>query len=175
MDSSLPPTPHENKRGPMADQRRTFRGFFDVLKQPAWLSFVWFGMTAGISLLETPVKFTAPLITREVALDVGRVVFAALNRVEIIALILLLVLVRVSGRSRQLLVPVCLLALIVIAQTIWLLPELSERAHLIAQGLEPGPSIVHGAYSALELIKLVLLLYVGFRSMSTPAPAKPAR
>lgn len=157
----------------MGKQRGAFRGFLDVLKQPAWLSFVWFGMTAGISLLETPVKFTAPLITREVALDVGRVVFAALNRAEIIALILLLVLVRVSGRSRQLLAPACALALIVIAQTVWLLPELSERARLIAQGLEPGPSIVHGAYSVLELIKLALLLYVGFRSMTTPAPRRP--
>lgn len=151
-----------------------FKGFLDALRQPAWLSFVWFGMTAGISLLETPVKFTAPLITREVALDVGRVVFAALNRAELIALILLLILVRVSGRSRQLLVPAALLALIVITQTVWLLPELSERARMIAQGLEPGSSIVHGAYSALELAKLVLLLYVGFRSMTTPAPGKPA-
>lgn len=151
-----------------------FKRFFGALKQPAWLSFVWFGMTAGISLLETPVKFTAPLITREIALDVGRVVFAALNRAEIIALILLLVLVRVSGRSRQLLAPCGLLALIVIAQTVWLLPELSERARMIAQGLEPGSSIVHGAYSVLELAKLVLLLYVGFRSLTTDAPGRPA-
>ena len=26
------------------------------VRNPAWLCFVWFGMTAGISLLEAPVK-----------------------------------------------------------------------------------------------------------------------
>lgn len=38
---------------------------------------------AGISFLESWVKFRADLITREIGLDVGRNVFHALNRVEI--------------------------------------------------------------------------------------------
>ena len=135
---------------------------------PAWLAFVWFGVTAGISLLETPVKFTAPTITRPVALDVGRTVFAALNKVEFVLLILLLVLVRVSGRSRQLFAACGALVVILMAQSIWLLPELSARAQSIVQGIEPGPSIAHVAYSVLELVKLLLLLYVGFRSMASP-------
>ena len=149
----------------MASPQGAFKRQIRTLTNPAWLAFAWFGMTAGISLLETPVKFTAPSITRAVALDVGRVVFTALNRVEIVAMILLLVLVRVSGRSRQLLAPCALLVLILIAQTVWLLPELAARAQMIGQGIEPSASIVHGAYSVLELGKLVLLLYVGFRCL----------
>jgi hypothetical protein len=39
---------------------------------------------AGISFLESWVKFRAELITRVVGLDVGRNVFHALNRVEIV-------------------------------------------------------------------------------------------
>ena len=29
-------------------------------EKPGWLCSVWLGMTAGISLLEAPVKFSAP-------------------------------------------------------------------------------------------------------------------
>ncbi|MGH8166922.1 MAG: hypothetical protein ACREQ1_06755, partial [Woeseiaceae bacterium] len=107
------------------------------LKNPAWVSFIWFGMSAGISLLETPVKFTAPTVTREVALDVGRVVFAALNKAEFVALILLLILVRISGRAREFVLACSALALIMIAQAVWLLPELSARTLQIVEGIEP--------------------------------------
>jgi hypothetical protein len=144
--------------------RLRLKGLRDKLVNPSWVAFVWFGITAGISLLETPVKFTAPTITRPVALDVGRVVFAALNKVELALLVLVLVLVRVSGRSRELIAPCAGLALILIAQSLWLLPELSARAQSIITGVEPGPSIAHAAYSVLELAKLVLLLYLGFRA-----------
>ncbi|HET6628930.1 MAG TPA: hypothetical protein VFG91_04070 [Woeseiaceae bacterium] len=144
--------------------RLRLKGLKHKLANPSWLAFVWFGVTAGISLLETPVKFTAPTITRAAALDVGRVVFGALNKVELALLILLLVLVRVSGRSRELFAPCAGLVLILVAQSVWLLPELSARAESIVHGVEPGASIVHGAYSVLELAKLLLLLYVGFKS-----------
>ncbi|HEX2140442.1 MAG TPA: hypothetical protein VHG33_12100 [Woeseiaceae bacterium] len=145
-------------------KRPALKDFQRKLVNPSWLAFVWFGVTAGISLLETPVKFTAPTVTRAVALDVGRVVFSALNKVELVLLILLLVLVRVSGRSRELFAPCAGLALILIAQSVWLLPELSARAQSIVAGVEPGASIAHAAYSLLEFTKLLLLLYVGFRS-----------
>ena len=158
----------------MPDTNQTLKRYTESLRNPAWLSFIWFGMSAGISLLETPVKFTAPTITREIALDVGNVVFAALNKAEFIALIILLILVRISGRARQLLVACCALVLILIAQAAWLLPVLSARTQQIIEGIEPGPSIAHGAFSVLQLLKLVLLLYVGFRSM-TESPAARAR
>lgn len=149
----------------MPVNRPSLKGLWAAVKNPAWLCFAWFGLTAGISLLEAPVKFTAPTITREIALDVGRVVFLALNRVEIIALILLLVLVRASGWSRRLAAAWGPLALIVILQSAWLLPVLAERSKQIVVGLDPGPSIAHGAYAVLELLKLLLLLFIGFRTM----------
>lgn len=161
---------HVKEREIMPVNRLRLKDLKHKLLNPAWLAFVWFGLTAGISLLEAPVKFTAPTLTHPVALDVGRVVFQALNRVELILLILLLVLTRLSGRSRQLFAAVAGLALILIAQTAWLLPELAGRAQSIVSGVEPGPSIAHGAYAGLELLKLVLLLYVGFRAWTPPAP-----
>ncbi|MCZ6717033.1 MAG: hypothetical protein O6946_08215, partial [Gammaproteobacteria bacterium] len=103
--------------------------------------------------------------TRPVALDVGQVVFAALNRAEFVALIILLILVRMAGFAKELWVGCGALALILIAQSIWLLPELSARTQQIIAGIEPPPSTVHAVYSILELSKLLLLLYVGFRSL----------
>jgi len=135
-----------------------------TIKNPAWISFVWLGMTAGVSLLATPVRFSAATISRPVALDVGRVVFAALNKAEFVALIIMLVIVRVSDRSKALWPIAFALALILLTQAIWLLPELAARTDQIIAGVEPAPSIAHAAYSILELCKLLLLLFLGFRS-----------
>ena len=136
-----------------------------LLRNPAWVCFIWFGMTAGVSLLATPVRFTATTLTRPVALDVGRVVFAALNKAEFVALIILLIVVRLTGKAKELWAFCGVLTLILMAQSIWLLPELSARTNQIIAGIEPGASIAHAAYSILELSKLSLLLYMGFRSM----------
>jgi hypothetical protein len=136
-----------------------------ILRNPAWTSFTWFGMTAGVSLLATPLRFGAETITRAVALDVGRVVFNGLNKAEFVALIIVLVQLRVSGHTRALWIPVFALALILITQASWLLPELSSRTDIVIAGGEPPPSIAHAAYSALELLKLTLLAYTGFRAL----------
>ena len=144
------------------DYRKCMR---DIVRTPAWVAFTWLGMTAGVSLLATPARFAAPTITRPVALDVGRVVFSVLNKAEFVALIIVLVIVRVSGQARKLWGPVFVLALILVTQAAWLLPELAARTELIVAGIEPEPSIAHAAYSTLELVKLVLLAWVGFRSL----------
>ncbi len=146
-----------------------------IVVQPGWLCFVWFGMTAGISLLETPVKFSAPTLSRPVALDVGRVVFQALNKAELVALVMLLLLVRLSGKARELWAYCAAIVVIVMLQSTWLLPLLSSRAELIVAGTEPAPSIAHAAYATTEMLKLALLLILGFRSMmSEHAQAQPS-
>jgi len=145
--------------------RASRKRFLAVISNPAWICLIWFGMTAGVSLLATPIRFSAPTITRVIALDVGQVVFAALSKAEFVALILLLIVVRVSDRARSLWAGCGALALILFAQSLWLLPALSARTQQIIAGTEPAPSYVHGAYSILELSKLLLLLYLGFRSM----------
>jgi hypothetical protein len=138
----------------------------NALLNPAWICFVWAGMTVGISMIATPVRFTAESITRPVALDVGRVVFAALNKAELLALVLLLVVVRVSGRSREMWAWCAVLILIVLAQGAWLIPELAARTDIIMSGGEPPPSSAHAIYSTLELIKIGLLLFLGFTSLA---------
>ena len=142
------------------------RKFVHLIRNPAWICFLWFGLVVGVSMLATPVRFSAESITRPVALDVGRVVFAALNKAEIVALIVLLIIMRVSPQAKRLWAFGFTLALIVLVQAIWLIPELAARTDLILQGIEPPPSIAHAAYSILELAKLGLLAWLGFRSLA---------
>ena len=81
---SLPLPDLENKREIMPTKSTTKKCVMAILRNPAWVCLIWFGMTAGVSLLATPVRFTATTLTRPVALDVGRVVFAALNKAEFV-------------------------------------------------------------------------------------------
>ena len=141
-------------------------GFRNAILSPAWVCFLWVGITVGISMIATPVRFTAASITRPVALDVGRVVFEALNKTELVALILLLLIVRIAGLTRRWWAVCAFLALIVLAQGVWLIPELAARTDIIMAGGEPPPSYAHAIYSSLELIKIGLLLFFGFSALS---------
>lgn len=134
------------------------------LLNPAWVCFLWVGLTVGVSMIATPVRFTAASITRPVALDVGRVVFAALNKVEFVALVLL-VIVRLSGPARRLWACCAVLAVIVLLQGAWLIPELAARTEIILAGGEPPASYAHAFYSSLELVKIGVLLFVGFSNL----------
>ena len=135
---------------------------------PAWICFTWLGITVGISLIATTARFSSDAISREVALDVSRVVFAALNQSELLALVLLLIVVRVSGRSAQLWAWCALLILIVLAQGVWLIPELSARTDIILAGGDPPHSYVHGIYASLELAKIGILAGLGIHSLARP-------
>jgi len=141
----------------------------NALINPAWICFVWVGITVGVSMIATPVRFTAATITRPVALDVGRVVFAALNKVELAALLMLLVVVRLAGLANRWWALCAGLALIVLAQGVWLIPELAARTDIIIAGGEPPASYAHAIYSSLELVKIGLLLFCGFSSLKAGA------
>lgn len=137
-----------------------------AVKNPAWVCFAWFGMTAGISLLATPVRFGVSSMSRPVALDVARSVFQALNKAELMALVLLLIVVRISERAARWWGVCAVLALIVIAQSAWLLPELSARTDLVMSGGTPEPSYLHATYSVLELAKLAILFVSGMVALA---------
>lgn len=138
----------------------------NALLSPSWICFLWVGLSIGVSMIATPVRFTASTITRPVALDVGRVVFAALNKAELVALVLLLIVIRVSGVARRWWAVGALLTLIVLAQGVWLIPELAARTDIIIAGGEPPPSYAHAIYSSLELVKIGLLLFCGFSTLA---------
>ena len=47
------------------------------------LTFLWLGMVLAISFVEAPLKFRAPGVTLPIGLGIGRLVFRALNAVEV--------------------------------------------------------------------------------------------
>lgn len=129
---------------------------------PGWLCFLWFGLAAGMSLLAVPAVFNADSLGRAEALDAAREIFLLLGKAEVALLILFLVLTRATGRAARLWAFAGVLALIVIAQNAWLVPELSARTDSIIAGREPPPSFAHAAYSIVGLVKLVVLVVAGF-------------
>lgn len=122
------------------------------------LSILWAGFLAGVSMLATPVKFTAPSLELPVALDVGRVTFAALNRIEIGAMVVLLLVVILRGRTIWNVAGAVAMAALVATQTVWLLPALDARVGIIMGGGTPPESGLHLLYVAAEAVKIVLLL-----------------
>ena len=122
---------------------------------------LWAGMVLGISFLESPVKFTAPTLTRAVGLDVGRHVFQAFNKVEI-AWALAGVWLALAGRpGRRIAVPIALAVLFLLVQTFFLLPALDRRTGMIIAGQTPPPAPYHLLYIALEVGKLLALAGAG--------------
>ena len=137
-----------------------------LLLSPGPVLLIWLGLVIGISFIEAPVKFTAPTLTRPVAFDVGRVVFTALNRAELVLFALTLVLAFVAERRRLFWVAIAALAAMLAAQTLWLLPELVARSEMVIAGNEPPPSVAHGVYAGIEVAKVLLLAWLGIYALA---------
>lgn len=122
---------------------------------------IWSGMVLGISFLEAPLKFQAPNITLTLGLGIGKLVFGALNKVEIVFSLLLLGLVGHQFRhlDNPILVIIGLLVSIIIIQSIWLFPILDARIDALQQGLTPVKTNHHFYYVALEVLKVGALIY----------------
>lgn len=116
-------------------------------------------MVGSISFLEAPLKFTAPHITTVLGVGIGRIVFAALTKVEIVlctAIIISGIYLRVPARVWAGLV---VLTLVLLVQTFALLPELNARAIALQTGQPVAATLLHPAYIGLEILKFSLLLY----------------
>ena len=126
------------------------------------IPFIWFGLLGGISFLEAPLKFQAPGITLGLGLGIGRLVFGVLNKIEIVLAILLL-LSSVKSRVRGNFAKVSIAAILVILllETVWLLPVLDVRAQAVIDGTGAPYSGLHVVYIVLDAVKFVLLLAVG--------------
>ncbi|MFD2721090.1 hypothetical protein ACFST9_20395 [Hymenobacter monticola] len=123
--------------------------------------FVWAGLVAGISFLEAPLKFTAPHITVPLGLGIGRIVFAALNKLELALCAAALLSATVRWAPANIWTALALLSVVLLLQTLWLLPALDLRATALLAGHPPLPSNLHKTYIGLEVVKLITLLLAG--------------
>ena len=126
--------------------------------------FLWAGMVSGISFLEAPLKFTAPQITVALGLGIGRIVFHALNKVELAFLLVALVSARALRVPASIWFGLGLISFVLALQTLWLLPALDVRAVRMLAGQPVMPSHLHTFYIGLEIVKLLALLLTGGRA-----------
>lgn len=125
------------------------------------VTFVWLGMVLAISFLEAPLKFRAPNVTLQIGLGIGRLVFRALNTVEV-AFALVIVAITVSGPTPPRIAVAFAVAIGALAiQLIAVRPRLTRRSDAVLSGSEGPRSHAHYVYVGFEAVKTVALLVAG--------------
>ncbi|RYF21114.1 MAG: hypothetical protein EOO42_11170 [Flavobacteriales bacterium] len=124
-------------------------------------TFTWIGFVCAISFLEAWLKFRAPGVTLPIGLGIGRLVFAALNKVEwVFAVAILISNIRTVRKIS--ISPFYIIALLfLMIQTVWLLPALDARAELYITGKTVPHSYLHFYYVIAEGIKIIALFIFG--------------
>jgi hypothetical protein len=126
------------------------------------IPFIWFGVIGAISFMEAPLKFQAPGITLPLGLSVGRLIFFVLNKIEIVlAAVFLISLIGRRTLGRATVAVFAVIALILLAETVWLLPALDVRGEQVISGSTEPFSNLHLVYIAFDAIKFILLFVLG--------------
>ncbi|KLO38261.1 membrane protein [Mycobacterium nebraskense] len=125
------------------------------------VTFVWLGMVLAISFLEAPLKFRAPNVTLQIGLGIGRLVFRALNTVEVcFALVVVAIVIAgptTAGITAAIFVAVGALA----AQLIGVRPRLTRRSDSVLAGSDGPRSRAHYVYVGFEVVKVIALVVAG--------------
>ena len=130
------------------------------------VTFTWLGLVLGISFLEAPLKFRAPGLTVEVGVGIGRLVFRALNAVEGVAAVVLLIAVLVQGIRVSLVLTIAVIVVLGLGALV--LRPLMDRRVTTGRTAERMPRhSMHFAYIALEVAKVALLIAIGVVGLAT--------
>ena len=123
-------------------------------------SILWLGFVLSISFMEAWLKFQAEGVTQIIGLNIGKLIFFALNKVELFFMIILGILIVPKQRAlkkKNLVKILGLLTVILLIQTFYLLPALDQRVDMIINGTPPVTSFFHFYYLFLEVIKVITL------------------
>jgi hypothetical protein len=130
------------------------------------ISFVWLGMVLGISFLEAPLKFRAPNVTLPIGLGIGRLVFRALNTVEVVFALVILAIVAARPTPVRVAAAFAVAVAALAIQLIAVRPGLARRSDRVLSGLDAPRSRAHYAYVGLESVKVVALVVAGILLLS---------
>lgn len=129
------------------------------------LTFLWLGMVAAISFIEAPLKFRAPGITIPLGLGIGRLVFRALNTVEAVWAVVLIVVMAVGdGWPGGVFWALGVATAALVIQVAAVRPALSKRTDAVLADPEHVPehrSTAHLWYVGFELVKVGALIALG--------------
>src|SRR5690349_5601012 len=118
-------------------------------------------MVLAISFLEAPLKFRAPNVTLPIGLGIGRLVFRALNTVELVFAAAIVLAALMNRPSVTVMVAFAVAVGALAVQLIAVRPGLNRRSDEVLAGREGPRSRGHYAYVVLELVKVVALLVAG--------------
>lgn len=128
-------------------------------------TFVWIGFICAISFLEAWMKFRAPGVTIPIGLGIGRLVFGALNKIEWVFVIAILIGIYTKPAIVEIKtkIPFILTVLILLTQTIWLLPALDIRAEMYINRQNVSQSNLHIYFVIAEVLKVSGLFLFGIK------------
>ncbi|OBF57801.1 hypothetical protein A5756_08345 [Mycobacterium sp. 852002-53434_SCH5985345] len=125
------------------------------------VTFVWLGMVLAISFLEAPLKFRAPNVTLQIGLGIGRLVFRALNTVEVCFALVLVALVVGGPTTTGVTVAIFVAAGALAVQLIAVRPRLARRSDRVLAGSDGPRSRAHYVYVGFEVVKVIALVVAG--------------
>lgn len=124
----------------------------------------WLGFFMAISFMEAPLKFTAPNLGLAEGLRIGKIIFGCLNKCEWVFLVIIITTCVFQPASKKGFYLIAIISAILIMETAWLLPKLDANANKIIQGLPSGDYVSHWLYVLCEIIKIPVLLLIGWES-----------
>jgi hypothetical protein len=127
----------------------------------AALTFVWVGMVLAISFVEAPLKFRAPGVTLPIGLGIGRLVFRAINSIEVVLAAGIVVALVLGHPPVAVIVAFAVAVAALAVQLIAVRPRLTRRSDAVLAGHEGPRSRAHYAYVGFEVVKLVALVVGG--------------
>lgn len=136
------------------------------------LPALWLGLIVGISLIEAPLKFQAPGITIPLGLDIGRLVFTAMNWVEIVIAVILLWSILKDGVGTPFRAVTSGVIGVLILKVAFVRPLLNQRTDAVLAGVDDGGSMMHLLYIAADgllIIGLIALIVIGVRKWVVPS------
>jgi hypothetical protein len=125
------------------------------------VTFVWLGMIVAIGFVEAPLKFRAPNVTLQIGLGIGRLVFRALNRIELVFVVVISLAGATSPPSVPAVIAYAVAFAVLATQLAVVRPRLNRRADQVLAGAEGPRSRVHYFYVGLEVTKVIALVTAG--------------
>lgn len=123
---------------------------------------LWLGFVLSISFMEAWLKFQVEGVTLIIGMSIGKLIFFALNKVEIFFMVILSISLfkkHWTLRKKNLVNLLICLMIILLIQTFYLLPALNQRVDMITNGNPPAASYVHFYYLFLEVLKVIVLIF----------------
>lgn len=123
--------------------------------------WLWLGMVLAISFIEAPLKFRTPGLDLRTGLAIGRLVFRALNTVEVVLAAVFVAALLAGDLGRTAGIGGAVAVVVLVVQLVAVRPALGRRSDAVLAGEEGPRSHAHLWYVGLELVKVAGLVIAG--------------